>query len=66
MTTKEYKIDGMSCQHCVKTVEKKLSEVELESSNVRIGLAKITFNENETSEKQIIRAINNTGYKVVN
>ena len=63
---KEYKIDGMSCNHCVKAVQKTLSEINLIQFEVRIGSAKVEFNEIEINEEAIIRAIEDAGYKVVN
>lgn len=65
MTTKEFKINGMSCQHCVKAVEVELSKVELEESQVEIGSAKVTYDEIKIEESKIIDAINESGYKVV-
>ena len=63
---KEYKIDGMSCNHCVMAVQKTLSEINLIQFEVRIGSAKVEFNEIEINEEAIIRAIEDAGYKVVN
>ena len=65
MKTQEFKIEGMSCMHCVKAVEIELSKVELEESHVEIGAVKITFDENKIDENSIIEAINESGYKVV-
>lgn len=65
MKTQEFKINGMSCMHCVKAVEVELSKVELEESQVEIGAAKISFDENKIDENTIINAINESGYKVV-
>jgi len=63
---KEYKIDGMSCNHCVMAVQKTLSEINLIQFEVRIGSAKVEFDEIEMDEEAIIRAIEDAGYKVVN
>ena len=65
MKTQEFKINGMSCMHCVKAVEVELSKVELEESQVEIGAAKISFDENKIDENTIINAINESGYKVI-
>ncbi|MDH7605922.1 MAG: cation transporter [Melioribacter sp.] len=64
MITKEFIIDGMSCHHCVMAVEKELSRLNLESFEVKIGSAKVTFNESNIKEEEIEKAINNAGYKV--
>lgn len=64
MTTKELIIDGMSCQHCVMAVQKELSKLNLDSFDVKIGFAKITFDESKVKEEEIEKAIENAGYKV--
>jgi copper chaperone len=63
---KEYKIEGMSCNHCVMAVQKNLSKIKLNKFEVTIGSAKVEFNDNEIVEKEIIKAIEDAGYKVVN
>jgi copper chaperone len=65
MKTKEFKIEGMSCQHCVMAVEKELAKLALDENKVEIGSAKIVYDENKVEENQIIEAINESGYKVV-
>lgn len=62
---KEYKIDGMSCQHCVKAVEKELEKLPLLNKNVEIGNAKIEFDDSKVSDEAIKKAIEEAGYKVV-
>jgi copper chaperone CopZ len=63
---KDFKIEGMSCHHCVMAVQKSLSKLKLKNYDVQIGSAKIEFDENETKEEIIIKAIDEAGYKVVN
>jgi copper chaperone len=63
---KEFKIEGMSCHHCVMAVKKSISELNLKKFDVKIGSAEVEFDENETTEEMIIKAIDNAGYKVVN
>jgi len=63
---KEFKIDGMSCQHCVMAVQKSLSKLKLKEYDVKIGSANVEYDERETSEEMIIKAIDDAGYKVLN
>ncbi len=65
MVTKDFKIEGMSCHHCVMAVEKELSKLELENKKVEIGKASVSFDENKVNEQSIIQAIKEAGYKVV-
>ena len=62
---KEFKIEGMSCHHCIIAVQKSLSKLNLKKSDVKIGSATIEYDEQETNEKMIIKAIDDAGYKVL-
>lgn len=59
-------ISGMSCNHCVMAVKKEFSKLNLETSEVQIGSAKVTYNETQITEKQIKDAVEEAGFKVVN
>ena len=61
---KTFKIDGMSCGHCVMAVEKGLDKLEIEMKKVEIGSVLISFNAEKVSEKHIKDAIEEAGYKV--
>jgi copper chaperone len=63
---KEFKIEGMSCEHCVMAVEKNLSKLNLNKADVKIGIAEIEFDETKINEKEIEKAIVNAGYKLIN
>ena len=63
---KDFKIEGMSCNHCVMAVQKNLSKIKLIKFEVTIGSAKVEFDENEIAEEAIIKAIEEAGYKVAN
>lgn len=63
---KTVKIEGMSCQHCVKRIEKALNALKgvqatlsLENKSARLILKK------EIDEKLIRSAIEDLGYKVI-
>ena len=62
---KEFKIKGMSCGHCVMAVEKELNKLNLNQKHVEIGSAKVEFNPQDVSEEDIINAIRNAGYSVI-
>ena len=63
---KDFKIDGMSCHHCVIAVQKNLSRLNLKKYDVSIGTAKVEFDEHVTKEEMIVKAIEDAGYKVLN
>ncbi len=60
-----YKINGMSCMHCVMAVKKELSKLELDSTDVQIGSAKIKFDEIKVKQDSIEHAITDAGYAIV-
>lgn len=65
MLEKTYKIEGMSCQHCVKAVEVELNEIGVDQIEVEIGSAKVKFDEIKISDKDIVNAIDEAGFKVI-
>lgn len=65
MTEKEFKIEGMSCQHCVKAVEVELSEINVDNYEVNIGSAVVRYNEESLNENDINKAIEEAGFKVL-
>ena len=62
---KEFKIEGMSCHHCVAAVQKSLAKINMKNCEVEIGSAKVDFDEHKNREDEIIRAIEEAGYRVV-
>ncbi len=60
-----FKIEGMTCKHCVMAVKVELEELGLESFDVEIGSAKVKYDETKISESKIIDAIKEAGYNVV-
>jgi copper chaperone len=65
MRTKILKIEGMSCDHCVMSVSKSLNKLNPKKVNVDIGNVEITFDENSVHESDIVQAIEQSGYKVI-
>lgn len=63
---KDFKIEGMSCNHCVMAVQKNLSKLKIKKYEVKIGSANVEFDEIETKEAMIVKAIEDAGYKVLN
>jgi len=65
METKILKITGMSCDHCIKTVENELHEAGFENVTVKIGSAKVEFDGSAEKKNIIESIIEDSGYKVV-
>ncbi|MHB8111302.1 MAG: heavy-metal-associated domain-containing protein [Syntrophorhabdaceae bacterium] len=65
MAEAKLKIDGMSCQHCVAAVKKALCEVTgVDSTEVEIGSAVVKYDEKSTTQKDLERAVEKTGFAV--
>ena len=66
MKTQEFRIEGMSCNHCVMAVRKELIRLDnVKVKDVQIGSAKVEFDENKTTTAKIVSAIEEAGYKVL-
>ena len=61
------KVKGMSCQHCVASVTKALSEIEgITDVQVNLEKGEATYNENSPVAEQTIKdAIARIGFEVV-
>lgn len=60
-------VQGMSCGHCVSSVEKSvgaLNGVEQVNVNLADGLVDVAFNEAQVSLEQIKETIDDQGYEV--
>jgi len=62
---KEFKIEGMSCGHCVTAIEKELNKLALEKKKVEIGSADVEFDPDKVSEEDIKSSITEAGYIVI-
>ncbi|MGH2567145.1 MAG: heavy-metal-associated domain-containing protein [Bacteroidota bacterium] len=66
MTTKELKIEGMHCGHCVMAVRKELSKLpNVTVEDVQIGTARVKLDETNVTRESIARAIDEAGYRLV-
>ncbi|MCY8808608.1 copper chaperone CopZ [Bacillus atrophaeus] len=61
------KVEGMSCQHCVKAVESSVGELNGVSAvhvNLEAGEVDVSFHAGQVSLKEITDAIEDQGYDV--
>ncbi|USG66233.1 copper ion binding protein [Brevibacillus ruminantium] len=60
------KVEGMSCNHCVQSIEKALKEIGAAGKVDLAGKSvEVTFDENNLTEAAIKEAIEDQGYDVV-
>lgn len=65
MTIKTFSVQGMTCQGCVKTVEKVVSNLNGVSQvrvNLAEGKAEVDYDEHRVKPQEIIEAIENAGF----
>ncbi len=63
-----YQVKGMTCESCNLHVENevaKLSGYIDVTADYKTGMVKITYDTLKTSKQEVIEAINNTGYKII-
>lgn len=60
-----FKVEGMSCQHCVMAVKKEVQKLDVKFLDVRIGEVIVEFDESYMTDDKIKKAITEAGYKVV-
>ena len=65
MNEYEFKIEGMSCNHCVMGVESELREAGFENFKVEIGSANVKYDGSAKDEIKIKTVIEEAGYKVI-
>ena len=61
---KQFKIEGMSCGHCIMAVEKALDKLDITKKKVKIGSAKVKYDPSRVSEQAIKDKIKEAGYIV--
>ncbi|MNR60631.1 Copper chaperone CopZ [compost metagenome] len=66
MTKQTLQVEGMSCQHCVISIEGALKEISAAGKvNLASGTVDVSFEENVVTLKAIKEAIEEQGYDVV-
>ncbi|GDX63520.1 MAG: hypothetical protein RLZZ578_881 [Bacteroidota bacterium] len=65
MKQQELAIDGMSCGHCVKSLNKELSAIKgLNVQEVSIGKAVIEYDPELVNDEDILQAIDEAGFRL--
>ncbi len=63
--TETIKIDGMTCGGCVNSVARALARIGLEHADVKLGEARVEYDETTMRREQIVEAIEDAGFDVV-
>ena len=63
---REYNVNGMSCAHCVQTVQAQVTGVAgVEVASVNLGLGLLTVGGDGYSDEAVREAVRGAGYEVV-
>ncbi|CAM4438448.1 copper ion binding protein [Paenibacillus tarimensis] len=66
MMTQTLSVQGMSCQHCVNSIENALKEIGAEGKvNLSSGTVEVAYDESKLSLDQIKETIEEQGYDIV-
>lgn len=64
--TKNYKIEGMTCGHCVKAIEAEVSEVPgTQGVDIDLETGRMLVHGEDFSDDAVIEAVIEAGYKVI-
>ncbi len=63
--TETINIEGMSCNHCVETLNKSLAPIEgLNVHAIEIGFANVSYDPSKVERSLIVKAITDHGFRV--
>ena len=66
MISRELKINGMSCQHCIMRLNEELSKLQnLIVKEVNIGKATVEYESGNVTHQEMEEAVNKAGYKLI-
>ncbi len=66
MKEQTVEIGGMSCGHCLRSVKDALTELEgVTLEEVRIGSARVSYDDTQVNPEKIAEAIRDAGYTVL-
>lgn len=65
MQAETIKITGMSCNHCVKSVEDAIKQLPADKYEVKIGSLYVEYDQAKLTKQQIIKTIEESGYEVI-
>lgn len=65
MSTKNYTVEGMTCEHCVTSVEEEIAEVVgTQGAEVDLESGRVAVTGEGFSDGDIIAAVERAGYKI--
>lgn len=65
MITETIAIAGMTCNHCIKSVDEAIKMLPVDKYEVKLGSLLIGYDIEKLTKEQIIHAIQNSGYEII-
>jgi copper chaperone len=66
MITETINISGMTCNHCIKSVDEAIKMLPVDKYEVKLGSLYVEYNPDKIERNEIINAVSDSGYVVVN
>lgn len=66
MVTKVYRVDGMTCAHCVSAVSEEIAKIEgIDSFDVNLDTKLVTVGGIDVNDEKVVFAIDEAGYEAL-
>lgn len=65
MQKETIKISGMTCNHCIKSVEDAIKQLPVNKYEVELGSLYVEYDQEKLTEQQISEAIEESGYEII-
>ncbi len=66
MITETINIAGMSCNHCIKSIDEAIKKLPVDKYEVKLGSLYVEYNSEKIERNEIINAISDSGFDVIN
>ncbi len=64
MKSETFKIEGMTCEHCLRALIQELNQLPIDVKKVEIGLAEVSYDHSKVPRAMIEGAIQDAGFTV--
>ncbi|HMQ78750.1 MAG: heavy-metal-associated domain-containing protein [Ignavibacteria bacterium] len=66
MITETINIAGMTCDHCIKSIDEVIKKLPVDKYEVKLGSLYVEYNSEKIERKEILDAITESGFDVIN
>ena len=65
MKSETFRIEGMTCEHCLRSLVQELNQLPIDVKKVEIGSAEVVYDDTKVPRSMIENAIVDAGFAVV-